>query len=68
MGLTDGIAWEKEYGYEPKRKSHALEPTDMMEMAMSLVCVLPKKQVKEILLGEQYSKEDINEFIEKCES
>ena len=46
--------------------SKALEESDVVEMAMSLVCVLDKKQVTEILLGEQWSKVDIENFIEYC--
>lgn len=48
--------------------SKALEPSDVMEMAMSLVCILDKDDVKEILLGEQYLEADIEEFIEYCET
>ena len=48
--------------------SKALESSDIVEMAMSLVCVLDKDAVKEILLGEQYLEADIAEFIEYCET
>lgn len=47
---------------------HALEYSDMLEMAKSLVCLLPKQMVENILIGEQYDIEDIDAFIEKCES
>ena len=39
-----------------------------MEIAKSLVCILNKHDVKEILLGEQWTIEEIKEFIEECES
>ena len=48
--------------------SKALESSDIVEMAMSLVCVLDKDVVKEILLGEQYIEADIAAFIEYCET
>jgi len=38
-----------------------------MEIAKSLVCVLDKNNVKEILLGEQWLIAEIKEFINECE-
>lgn len=48
--------------------THALEPNDVLEMSMSLVCRLPKCIVTDVLLGEDYSEQDIKDFIEYCES
>ena len=36
------------------------------EMAKSLGCVLLKDQITQILLGEQWTAEEIEAFIEKC--
>lgn len=43
-----------------------LEESDILEMAMALVCVMNKDTVREILKGEGYSNVDIDEFIDEC--
>ena len=48
--------------------SKALETSDILDMAYSLVCILDKEMVREILLGEGYLQVDIDEFIAECES
>ena len=48
--------------------SKALETVDLLEMARSLVCLMSKDEVRAMLDGEGYSKVDVEEFIEYCES
>ena len=38
------------------------------EMAKSLVCLMDKEQLKDLLLGEQWVPEEIEEFIEMGEA
>lgn len=45
-----------------------MDEFEFEDMAMSLVCVLDKSMVTEILLGEQWSQDEINRFIEHCET
>ena len=48
--------------------NNVLETEDILEMCKSLVCLMSEEAVKAMLDGEGYSKIEIEEFIEYCET
>ena len=42
--------------------------TKFIEMAKTLCCILGNDEIVQILLGEQWTIEEINSFIETCEN
>lgn len=56
--------------FEDHLKAHFFDLSEekFNEMTKSLVCLLDKQMVENILIGEQYDIADIDAFIEKCES